>query len=228
MWHILGIGLFMGIMAAAVPGPINLEVVRRALVRGPRVGFAFGMGAVTADILFVIASSVGALALFSALPKSGQAMMWLIGSVLLLLVGISALRAKVKEEKRPLTDETQELSTIEIVGPVYGIRRIVRNYFLGLALTLSSPPTIMYWIFTMVGFTRFTADAERPELVPWLLAAGVGTTCTLWVAGVATIAGSFHRKIQPATYLLVERIGGAALCGFAFYSLYKAIRIIMG
>lgn len=228
MWHIFFIGLVIGITAAAVPGPINLEVVRRALSRGPKIGFAFGMGAVTADVLFVVASSVGALALISALPKGGRALLWLVGSVLLLLVGISALRARVPVERRPMPDDTQELSTIELTGPVYGARRMVRNYFLGLALTLTSPPTIMYWVITGLGFAKFTAEAEDPEKVPIALAAGVGISCTLWVTGVVTIAGRFHRRIRPETYLLVERIGGAALCSFAGYSLYKAIRILVG
>lgn len=228
MWQIFIIGLVMGITAAAVPGPINLEVVRRALSRGPRVGMAFGMGAVTADVLFVIASSVGALALFTALPKGGQAILWLVGSILLLLVGMSALRARMPIERRPMPDDTQEISSVEFPGPVYNVRRVIRNYFLGLALTLTSPPTIMYWVITGLGIAKFTAEAEDPEKVPLTLAAGVGISCALWVAGVVTIAGSFHRKIQPQTYVLVERIGGAALCSFAVYSLYKAMRILLG
>lgn len=229
MWHIYMLGFVIGITAAAVPGPINLEVVRRALSRGPKVGAAFGMGAVSIDIVFVLMASMGALALVNALPAAGKATLWLVGSLLLLMVGISAFRAKMPPPpRRPIRDDTQEVPTIGRTGPVVSLHRILRNYFLGVVLTITSPSTIMYWLFTTIGTAKLTAEADHPELVPWLLAAGVATSCTIWVLGAVTIAGRFHRRIQPQTYLIVEHIGGAALCIFAAYSLYKAVRILMG
>jgi hypothetical protein len=50
----------------------------------------------------------------------------------------------------------------------------------------------------------------------------------MWVAGVATIAGKFHRRISPKAYIMVEHAGGLALCAFAAFSFYKAIRILLG
>lgn len=222
----------MGLTAAAVPGPINLEVVRRSLNRGPILGLAFGMGAVTADIIFCIAGSYGASSLVNSLPRNGKAFMWLVGSTCLLLVGLSALRAKVPVPRPlPHMGQTQEIGTLQFSHPVIGMQRILKYYFLALILTLTSPATIMYWVATLLGVSKFTADpteVDRPDYVPFVLAAGVGIACTLWVIMVATIAGKFHRRIQPRTYLLVERAGGLALCGFAAFSFYKAIRILLG
>jgi threonine/homoserine/homoserine lactone efflux protein len=232
MWHIYVIGFVMGLTAAAVPGPINLEVVRRALSRGTILGLAFGMGAVTADIIFTIAMTYGASTLVNSLSRNGKALMWLFGSVCLLFVGFTAFRAKMPEQKPlPKIGETQEIGTIELAHPVVGLQRILKYYFVALFLTLSSPATIMYWVASSIGFSKFTSDpaeVDQPDYVPYVLAAGVGIACTLWVVMVATIAGKFHRRIQPRTYLLVEHAGGLALCGFAAFSFYKAIRILMG
>lgn len=222
----------MGITAAAVPGPINLEVVRRALSRGPVLGLAFGMGAVTADVIFCIAGSLGASTLVSSLPRGGKAVMWLVGSTCLLVVGLAALRAKEpKQRPVPNMNETQEVASLQLAHPVIGLQRILKYYFVALALTLSSPATIMYWVANSLGVSKFVADpseADQPDYVPYVLAAGVAIATTLWVVGVATIAGKFHRRISPRTYLMVEHAGGLALCGFAAFSFYKAIRIMMG
>jgi L-lysine exporter family protein LysE/ArgO len=226
MWHLFIIGFFMGLGAAAVPGPINLEVVRRTLSRGPRQGFAFGMGAVTADVIFVIAGTLGALALINALPEDYRAALFLLGSILLLFIGVSALRARVPVDKKPI-QVTQAMPSLGGESSNGVILSTVRSYFLALVLTLASPSTIMWWLFTIVGVSKITGEAERQDLVPGLLASGVGTACTLWVAAMVTVTGRFHRKIQPQTYLLVERICGGALCVFGFYSLYEAIKLLL-
>jgi threonine/homoserine/homoserine lactone efflux protein len=232
MWHIYVIGFVMGITAAAVPGPINLEVVRRSLSRGTILGLAFGMGAVTADVIFCIAGSLGASTLVNSLPRGGKAIMWLIGSTCLLIVGIAALRAKEQPPKTaPPITETQEIQTLELRHPVIGLTRILKYYFVALGLTLSSPATIMYWVANSVGVSKFLGDpseADQPDYVPYVLATGVAIATTLWVLGVATIAGKFHRRISPRAYVLVEHAGGLALCSFAAFSFYKAIRILLG
>lgn len=227
MWHLFLLGMGMGLVAAAVPGPINLEVVRRALSRGPRLGFAFGMGAVTADVIFVIAASQGILALVTALPKQGRATLWLVGSILLFLVGINALRAKLPENKHPVSlDVTQEMPSLDFEKPAPQLRRLVRGYLLALVLTLTSPSTIMYWVFTSLGVAKAITEADEVDHAPLLLAAGVGAACTAWVSVVVTVAGRTHRRINPKTYLLVERVGGAGLMFFGGYSLFQAVKTL--
>jgi threonine/homoserine/homoserine lactone efflux protein len=226
MLQIFTLGLALGLYAAAMPGPINLEVIRRSISRGPRIGLMFGLGASLADVTFVLLSSLGALALINSMPMWGKAIMWLTGATILFWLGIRGLRAKV-----PATAGGEPTNpTFEVIAPAKVTPvDMIHSFLIGLALTLSSPPTIMFWIFNslMVASTHLTGGHEQNKNVPYLLAAGVGVACTSWVCGAVFVTGRFHRNLRPRTYVWVERITGGALCGFATYAVFEAIKILL-
>lgn len=227
MLQIFTLGLALGFYAAAMPGPINLEVIRRSISRGPRIGFMFGMGASLADVTFALLSSLGALALINSMPMWGKAIMWLSGAIILFFLGIRGLRARVPLVP-PTTEPTNPKS--HFIPPVKARpKEMVQQFFVGLALTLSSPPTIMFWVFNslMVASTHLTGSEEENQNVPFLLAAGVGVACALWVSGAVFVTGRFHRNLRPRTYVWVERITGGALCCFATYALFEAAKILL-
>jgi threonine/homoserine/homoserine lactone efflux protein len=228
MLQIFTLGLALGLYAAAMPGPINLEVIRRSISRGPKIGLMFGLGASLADVTFVLLSSLGALALINSMPMWGKAIMWLAGAIILFWLGINGLRAKEPPPK--FTGEPTDPSFKAIDPAPVTTGDMFHSFLIGLALTLSSPPTIMFWIFNslMVASTHLTGGEEQNANVPYLLAAGVGVACTAWVCGAVYVTGRFHRNLQPRTYVWVERIAGAALCCFASYALFEASKILLG
>lgn len=228
MLQIFTVGLALGFYAAAMPGPINLEVIRRSISRGPQLGLAFGLGACLADVTFVLLSSLGALALINSLPLWGKGIMWLTGAVILFVLGVRGLRAQVPQNSTGSTGPNPTIQDTVSVTKA-SVREIVRSFLLGLALTLSSPPTIMFWVFNslMVASTHLTGAAAENVNVPYLLAAGVGVACTLWVTGAVYVTSRFHRNLRPRTYIWVERIAGGALCCFAAYALFEAARILL-
>jgi threonine/homoserine/homoserine lactone efflux protein len=157
--------------------------------------------------------------------------MWLTGSVILFWLGITGLRAKgpaMQKRMVKVIKNGEETHEPEIFFPRASIIDMVKSYAIGLALTLSSPPTIMFWLFNglMVASTRLTGKAIENASVPYLLAAGVGTSCALWVTGAVTVVNRFHRNLRPETYVWVERIAGSALCCFGGYALIEAVRIM--
>lgn len=219
MLNVFLYGFVVGLGAAAFPGPINLEVVRRAISRGPIFGAIFGFGAVTADVIYVTGASLGAAAFFNALPAWGKAAMALVAAALLVYVGLRALRAK------PMGQDAGEDSPA-LVKADSGARvlRLVRSYLAGLSLTISSPSTLMYWVLISVGAAQHFAAASPSVSLP--LAAGVGAACSLWVVSVTLVVGSFHRRISPRAVLWVERIAGIALLCFAALSVAEAARLL--
>jgi len=229
MLQIFTVGLALGFYAAAMPGPINLEVIRRSISRGPRLGLLFGLGACLADVTFVLLSSLGALALVNSLPLWGKGIMWLTGSVILFFLGVRGLRVKLTS--RPSTGLTGPQETVEewVRPPRATVGDMISSFLVGLALTLSSPPTILFWVFNsvMVASTHLTGGPSENSYVPYMLAAGVGVACTLWVTGAVLVTGRFHRNLQPRTYIWVERCAGLALCGFACYALLQAVLILL-
>ncbi len=211
-------GFLVGLGAAAFPGPINLEVVRRAISRGAIYGMAFGLGAVSADAVYVTATSLGAVAFFRALPTWGRACMMLVGAALLVYIGNKAFRAKPTE----YGDDSPHFVEPETSVKAY---RLARSYVLGLSLTLSSPTTIFYWVVISLKAAQFAPENAERVTIPLLT--GVVSACSLWVIIASTIAGRFHRKIGPRAYLFVERIAGVALLVFASISIYEAIRLLV-
>ncbi len=228
MLQIFTLGLALGLYAAAMPGPINLEVIRRSISRGPRLGLSFGLGAALADVTFVLLSSLGALALINSLPLWGKGIMWLTGAVILFILGIQGLRARFPV-KAQMAGVNQAQGEPFVPPPKAGALDMVGSFLLGLALTLSSPPTIMFWVFNslMVASTHLTGGEAENGMVPYMLAAGVGVACTLWVTGAVLVTSRFHRNLQPRTYVWVERVAGTALCGFACYALWEAGKILI-
>lgn len=228
MLQIFTLGLALGLYAAAMPGPINLEVIRRSISRGPRLGLSFGLGAALADVAFVLLSSLGALALINSLPLWGKGIMWLTGSVILFILGIQGLRARFPKKVQTAGVDQAEDEPM-VIAPKATPLEMAGSFLLGLALTLSSPPTIMFWIFNslMVASTHLTGGDDENEMVPYMLAAGVGVACTLWVTGAVLVTSRFHRNLKPRTYIWVERVAGTALCSFACYALVEAVRILL-
>lgn len=229
MLQIFTLGLALGLYAAAMPGPINLEVIRRSISRGPRIGLSFGIGAALADVTFVLLSSLGALALINSLPLWGKGIMWLTGAIILFVLGVRGLRARYPVKTISISGSIPTQEEPRMVVPKVTTVDMVGSFLLGLALTLSSPPTIMFWVFNslMVASTHLTGGEEQNRNVPYLLAAGVAVACFSWVTGAVYVTSRFHRNLQPRTYVWVERIAGGTLCGFATYALYEVAKILL-
>lgn len=223
MWNVFLYGFAFGFGAAVFPGPINLEVVRRAISRGPVPAIAFGMGAVTADVIYVLAISAGAAVLLNALPLWAQAFLYAVGSVLLCIIGIKAIRSKSVAVVSP----EDEAEPGEDAGPAISERLVslFRGYLLGLALTLGSPPTIFYWLLMSVTAAQHFGNGW---MFSFLLGLGVLAACSGWVLTVSLIIGHFHKHLQPRYILFVERTVGAILIALAVYSAGKAVRVMNG
>lgn len=221
MWHIFLIGLAVGIGAAAMPGPINVEVVRRTFAYGARIAIAFGFGAIVADLLYLTAISQGAVALVTSLPDNGKALMLIVGAALLLYVGIRVLRLKPIE----ISDaEREAIANAHTPRPLRNSNKSpLRSFVLGFLLTITSPSTIIYWGVVSFGVVH---HAKANHLVTASLVAGVAMACTAWVIGATYVTSHFHRRISMRSYLFVERALGITLLVFAALSIAESIVLL--
>lgn len=140
----IGKGLLLGWSVAWPPGPINAEMIRRALL--PRaqgggfwVAWQLGLGACTGDFCWALAVAAGAGALLSS-PRLHLAL-GIVSFCLLLFLACTFARGAWRAWRAHRAQQTSPARLRE--SP------LTRGYFLGLILALTSPWNIGFWFAVM-------------------------------------------------------------------------------
>jgi threonine/homoserine/homoserine lactone efflux protein len=136
--HGLAAGIILGFSIAAPPGPINATIASRIALKGSWwVGFVIGVGAMTADALFLALTYLGYA---EVLSRSKWMVPWtyLVGGlVLLFYAGLILLRSR------------------NVLTPTEGKGESVRgriategknSYFVGLSMGVTNPYQIAWWM----------------------------------------------------------------------------------
>lgn len=189
-------GFLIGLSIACPPGPINLEIFRRALAGGFSRGWFVGLGACTGDFLWALLTLTGA-AVIANDPRIRLAM-GILSAAILLVLGIHLLRGWFRRRNE-----------VQTVDPT---RRFTAKggFFLGFSLSLTSPWNVSFW-FAVVGQGIGKATEFSSAL---LFAGGVLLGAFTWInvlsAGVAR-----GRTIFQAVWRYAELVTGVVMVGFA-------------
>lgn len=128
-----GLGLLLGLSVAWPPGPINAEMLRRALERGFWPAASVGLGASAGDFFWALGVALATEPLRRLAALEG--LLAGTSAVLLFWLGVRFLRSGLQTwrlQQKPLR-----------VAPVDSSRG---GFFLGLALALSSPWNLAFWL----------------------------------------------------------------------------------
>jgi len=202
-------GLILGWSVAWPPGPINAEMIRRALL--PRVqggGFwaawQLGLGACTGDFIWALGVAAGAGALLAS-PRLHLAL-GVISFLLLLFLAFNFARgawrtAQVNADGASVTDSARQSS----ISP---------GYFLGLILALTSPWNIGFW-FAVVG-GQGTAQGQTSFLTSLSLAAAVVSGAIAWTIVLCTALKLGARTFaRPAWQVGTQAVSALVMLFFA-------------
>ena len=216
MIHGLLLGLLVGIGACFAPGPINLEIVRRSITKGPKRGLAFGLGALSADVFFLLLSLAGAGALWLRVPNWGKGGLCLIGALLLFLLGLRNFWSKshlTTGTFRKCADELDSCSSPSL-------HSLFRSYFVAFALTAASPTTIAFWILIALSVVGI---GGRDQIFTFALPVvfGVVCTCSMWIFAVSFLSGTIKRFMDDKYFYFIDRGIGVVLVIFALCTGYK-------
>jgi len=154
------LGFALGWSVAWPPGPINAEIVRRALAGRFWRAASIGFGACTGDAAWAFAVALGANALASV--PAMTAVLWWVSRVLLCLLAAHYLVGAYKHFRGAGGDGG---------APTFDSTR--GAFAIGFILALTSPWNLGFWVGVM----------GRPEV------AGLGTGAALTVA-LAVVAGA--------------------------------------
>jgi len=203
-------GLVLGWSVAWPPGPINAEMIRRALLpRGQGGGFwaawQLGLGACTGDFIWAlgVAAGAGAGALLAS-PRLHLAL-GVISFLLLLFLAFNFARGawQVAHAHRSVVDRPLHRSSAG------------RGYFLGLILALTSPWNIGFW-FAVVG-GQGVAQGHTTFLNSLTLAAAVVSGAIAWTIVLCTALKLGARIFaRPAWQVGTQAVSALVMLFFAF------------
>ena len=196
-------GFALGFAIAASPGPIFFLCLRRALLRGWRVGLFSGLGVATADALYAAVAVFGVAAIATFLA-GGSRWLSLIGGGALIVLGLRSLIA------RPAVSDS---------APTTG-RGLAWAYASTLGLTITNPATIV----SFAALAAALGTGLRGSLVsPLLVVAGVFAGSAAWWLLLAGMAALMRTRVTPSVARAIGIISGLAIAALGVLAVVSAL-----
>lgn len=123
------IGFFTGFMASIPLGPSGLESVSRSMSKGFKEGFKVSLGAVSADITYIIIINLGLFTILTRNPKF-HSLFWIVSGFVLILANRISSKSKNTDSK--------------IEKSIY--RHASNSFLTGFLITFLNPTTPSLWI----------------------------------------------------------------------------------
>jgi L-lysine exporter family protein LysE/ArgO len=186
-------GFLLGFGAALPLGPINILIVNNAL-KSYKAGVALGLGAMSADILYlflILAGTTGLIHNPAILNIIG-----IFGSLFLLYLAYIIYKSKEKILK---------VQTIRVQ-----IKNLFKIYSQGFILTLFNPMTIAFW-FSITGY------GSSRDLNMGFTILGLISAITLWITIMPYLVHRSKQKISQRASKYLNTISAFILFGFAIF-----------
>ena len=184
-------------MAVAAPvGPMSLLCIHRTLDHGQKAGLVFGAGVAAGDLTYAAMAAFGITAI-SALLVAGSFWIKASGSLLLILLGVRIAVA------RPQAGNPAALSA-----------SARRSFLTAYGLTLSNPPTILFFAGIFATVASFASPAQSVTF-----AAGVFAGSMAWWVILTFLVARSARLFRPPLLRWVNRVSGAVLVAFGLFGL---------
>lgn len=216
-------GAAFGVALTAPPGPMNAVIAEESALRGWKAGFHAGIGAMTADLLFMFLALVGAVTIIERVPAI-QTTMITIGGILMCYFAYDAF----KGVRSSFIDEPAEQES--------------RGFSKAFALSLTNPYQIIFWLTIGVGLLQegqFNMSEYVPVIDTYLpeqmlivqtgsvaLLFGVFAGIFLWVISFPAIVALADDRIDSATPAIAA-LSGLVLAGFGVTFLLDALTTIV-
>ncbi len=191
-------GLLYGFSLAVPPGPMNALIASRSL-SSYREGFLTGLGAMTADLIFMILTYT-AYGFMRSLPLEP---IYLIGGTYMIILAALILRSRESNPSKPASVERSSL---------------VLSFISALALGITNPYQILWWLSAGLSFMDLFGAASILGLFIAIL---------IWITSfpLAIRAGYTYGKGVAALAIKIFSI--SVMLIFASIMIYRGFSIII-
>ena len=187
-------GLVLGFAIAAPVGPIGIICIRKSIASGRASGCISGLGAATADGLYMAVAAFG-LTGISGLLLGHTELLRTAGGLLLLFLGIKTFLAK------PPVQETS-------AG-----KNLPGDYLSTFLLTLANPMTILSFAAVFAGFGLGATGAGYFRAAQMVLGVFLGSA--LWWLFLSQAAGFLGERLNLKFSRLINYLAGIVIVLFA-------------
>ena len=187
------LGLLMGVVYAAAPGPVNIETIRRGVKGGFMDSLAVQAGSSIGRIVYALLASLGAGLLLQ--EETLQLAIGVFGMTVLFYLGINAIR-----DWRDLVSYGGE-AAMQIVSSRHA-------FWTGATLSLANPLAIVFWL--SIG----SRVAQEPRLEGTTFLLGFFTGCAIVSLFVSVFTSFWQARLTTKVALSVSWVCGLVLIGF--------------
>jgi threonine/homoserine/homoserine lactone efflux protein len=206
-------GLLIGLSIAAPLGPIGLLCMNRTLTAGPRVGFACGLGAATAESLHALAGMI-ALAAIAQWIVDDPVALQVMGGVFLVYLGARTFM-------RPPV-----LLPPASKAPVLQPHSVQAAFMASFRLTLANPVNVLAFAAIFAGLGATPGALIGADSAAAVLVLGVFLGSVLWWLGLSGLIGRLRHHIGARTLTLINRLGGTVLTAFGLYAIAALLPLL--
>lgn len=200
-------GLLLGFFASPTC-PSNALEIRLGLRHGFKSATSVALGAVSGDLLVLIAVLVGLLSLLQTWPVIGI-FIWFVGGLVLLHVA----RGSIIQAFNKMHLRTNKVDVAFI--PSNG--ETIKAFWGGLVVTASNPYTALWW----VGLIGPVLDTS--ERLPLAFIVSIIAGSLIWFVGLAGLLQFARYKLGPMFWMTVLLIAGLFVGGYGFYFLWRGV-----
>lgn len=171
--------LAVAAVAAVIPGPDTVVVLRTALADGARAGTWAAAGSAAGNVLWGAASALGIAAVLAASATAFSAVK-LAGAAYLVVIGVQALRAARRGDS--LASDAGERGDL---SRSVALRR-------GLASDLLNVKVGLFWTALVPQFV----SADSSALLPVAMVGAMAAIVFAWLSAYAHLAGRLSRTLK--------------------------------
>ncbi|WGI17073.1 LysE family transporter [Methanonatronarchaeum sp. AMET-Sl] len=201
-------GLLLGLSLAAPPGPINAVIAEESVFKGWSAGFKAGLGALSADLLFLILAFIGATTIIYN-SNILRATIMAFGGIIMIYIAYGTYKQTTKQTTTPNTKG--------------------KGIYKTFTLSLTNPYQIIWWL--TVGITILqTGNIDilgiNFQTGSLLLLAGFFIGILIWITtfpAIMKIGAEKSKKFQTTTGYL----SAITLLAFGIIFLYSSTNLII-
>ena len=187
------LGLLMGVVYAAAPGPVNIETIRRGVKGGFIDSLAVQAGSSIGRVIYALLASLGAGLLLQ--EETLQLAIGVFGMTVLFYLGINAIR-----DWRDLVSYGGE-AAMQMVSSRHA-------FWTGATLSLANPLAVVFWL--SIG----SQVAQEPGLEGTTFLLGFFAGCVVVSLFVSVFASFWQTRLTTKVALSVSWVCGLVLIGF--------------